>query len=110
MARERLTLEALVERGRFDAGNRRHRRALDESGSLEDPEREQARQQVLSLRGSRGARVRGAQALREFARLVAGHARASMSLDVYSHVMPPDEVAAERLQTLIITHGRVAPS
>jgi len=24
--------------------------------------------------------------------------------------MPPDEVAAERLQTLIITHGRVAPS
>jgi hypothetical protein len=48
--------------------------------------------------------------LREFARLVAGHARASMSLDVYSHVMPPDEVAAERLQTLIITHGRVAPS
>ena len=31
----------------------------------------------------------------------AGHARASMSLDVYSHVLPPDEVAAERLQTLI---------
>ena len=31
----------------------------------------------------------------------AGHARASMSLDVYSHVMPPDEVAAEQLQTLI---------
>ena len=31
----------------------------------------------------------------------AGHARASMSLDVYSHVMPPDEVAADRLQTLI---------
>ena len=31
----------------------------------------------------------------------AGHARASMSLDVYSHVMPPDEVPAERLQTLI---------
>ena len=31
----------------------------------------------------------------------AGHARASMSLDVYSHVMPPDEVASERLFALI---------
>jgi integrase len=31
----------------------------------------------------------------------AGHARASMSLDVYSHVMPPDEVASERLLALI---------
>jgi hypothetical protein len=31
----------------------------------------------------------------------AGHARASMSLDVYSHVMPPDEVANERLLALI---------
>ena len=31
----------------------------------------------------------------------AGHARASMSLDVYSHVMPPDGVAPERLQALI---------
>jgi integrase len=31
----------------------------------------------------------------------AGHARASMSLDVYSHVMPPHEVAAEQLQPLI---------
>jgi integrase len=40
----------------------------------------------------------------------AGHARASMSLDVYSHVMPPDEVAAERLQTLIVTDARAATS
>jgi integrase len=31
----------------------------------------------------------------------AGHARASMSLDVYSHVQPPGEAAAETLQTLI---------
>jgi integrase len=31
----------------------------------------------------------------------AGHARASMSLDVYSHVMPADEVPAERLRALI---------
>ena len=31
----------------------------------------------------------------------AGHARASMSLDVYSHVMPPDEVAVKELQPLI---------
>jgi len=27
----------------------------------------------------------------------AGHARPSMSLDVYSHVMPPDELVTERL-------------
>jgi len=25
-----------------------------------------------------------------------GHSRASMSLDVYTHVMPPDEVSSER--------------
>jgi integrase len=31
----------------------------------------------------------------------AGHARPSMSLDVYSHVMPADEVAKERFQSLI---------
>lgn len=31
----------------------------------------------------------------------AGHARPSMSLDVYSHVMPPDEVATERLLVFI---------
>jgi hypothetical protein len=31
----------------------------------------------------------------------AGHARPSMSLDVYSHVMPADEVPTERLTALI---------
>ena len=31
----------------------------------------------------------------------AGHSRPSMSLDVYSHVMPPDEVTSERLLALI---------
>jgi integrase len=31
----------------------------------------------------------------------AGHARPSMSLDVYSHVMPPDEAASERFLALI---------
>ena len=31
----------------------------------------------------------------------AGHARPSMSLDVYSHVMPADEVSAERVLALI---------
>jgi integrase len=31
----------------------------------------------------------------------AGHARPSMSLDVYSHVMPPDEVAGEQFLALI---------
>lgn len=31
----------------------------------------------------------------------AGHARPSMSLDVYSHVMPPDETRKERVLTLI---------
>ena len=31
----------------------------------------------------------------------AGHARPSMSLDVYSHVMPPDEIASERFLSLL---------
>ncbi len=34
----------------------------------------------------------------------AGHARPSMSLDVYSHVMPPDEISADRLTSLLRTH------
>jgi len=72
MPRKRLTLEALVEKATFDPGNFRHRRALDESGPLHDPELEEARRHVLDLRGPRGARVRGAEALQEFARLVAG--------------------------------------
>jgi hypothetical protein len=31
----------------------------------------------------------------------AGHARASMSLDVYSHVMPSDEVGEHKLLALL---------
>ena len=31
----------------------------------------------------------------------AGHARASMSLDVYSHVMPPDEVGVDKFLPLV---------
>ena len=31
----------------------------------------------------------------------AGHANPSMSLDVYSHVMPPDEIDSERLSALV---------
>lgn len=31
----------------------------------------------------------------------AGHARPSMSLDVYSHVMPADEVPAEQFLALV---------
>jgi integrase len=36
----------------------------------------------------------------------AGHTRPSMSLDVYSHVMPADEVAAERVVPLLADEGR----
>ena len=67
-----LTLDQLVAEHRFDEGNFRHRRALDKSGPLDDRELEGARRHVLDLRGPRGARVRGAEALQEFARLVAG--------------------------------------
>jgi hypothetical protein len=70
MPRERLSLEALVERGTFDPGNHRHRRALDESEPLPNPDLERARRHVLELRGSRDARVRSAEALAGFARLV----------------------------------------
>jgi hypothetical protein len=31
----------------------------------------------------------------------AGHSRPSVSLDVHSHVMPPDEASSERLQRLL---------
>ena len=30
-----------------------------------------------------------------------GHSKASMSLDVYTHVMPPDDVPAERVLSLL---------
>ena len=38
----------------------------------------------------------------------AGDARPSMSLDVYSHVMPPDEIASERLLSLLSDHNSEA--
>jgi hypothetical protein len=74
MPRERLTLEALVSEHRFDADNHRHRRALDESGSLEDPQLEAARQQALSFRRPLkwDGRGRGPEALQAFADLVNG--------------------------------------
>jgi hypothetical protein len=75
MPRKRLTLEALVAQGQFDPGNFRHRRALDESGPLSDPELEEQRQHVLDLRGSFGGRVRAAQELRRFAGMVADRPR-----------------------------------
>ena len=37
----------------------------------------------------------------------AGHSRPSMSLDVYSHVMPPDEMPAEKFLSLL-TEQRMA--
>jgi hypothetical protein len=74
MPRERLTLEALLDRGTFDSGNHRHRRALDESGPVDDPELEAARLHVCELRAG-GAKVRGAAALQAFAELVATRAR-----------------------------------
>jgi integrase len=42
---------------------------------------------------------------REFAER-AGHSRPSMSVDVYSHVMPPDEIASERFLSLLTGEGR----
>jgi hypothetical protein len=69
MARARVTLEQLVTEHRFDAGNHRHRRALHESGPLEDPQLEAARENVVELRRM-GARVRAAERLRAFAELV----------------------------------------
>lgn len=34
-----------------------------------------------------------------------GHANASMTLDVYSHVMPDDEIPATSLEALLVRHG-----
>lgn len=73
MPRHRVTLEQLVTEHRFDAGNHRHRRALDESQPLEDPQLEEARQQALAFRLDRwGGRGRGPEALTKFAELVNG--------------------------------------
>jgi hypothetical protein len=71
MPRKALTLSQLVAEHRFDAGNHRHRRALDAFEPLADPELEAARWQAVELRRVSGAKVRGAEALQEFARLVA---------------------------------------
>lgn len=79
MPRERLTLNALVGRGTFDAGNHRHRRALDESGPLADPTLEAARENVVELRRV-GSRVRAAEKLRLFADLVEGQGKSARAL------------------------------
>jgi hypothetical protein len=71
MPRPKLTLRDLVEGRTFDAGNHRHRRALDESGPLEDPVLEAAREHVLYFRLDGGGKFEGARALQEFAELVA---------------------------------------
>jgi hypothetical protein len=71
MAPKRVTLPDLVEGRRFDESNWRHRRALDESEPLDDPELEEARQLVLELRGLSGTKIRAAEELRRFAELVA---------------------------------------
>ena len=70
MPRERLTLEALVSGGTFNPGNHRHRRALDESGPLDNETLEAARQLALDLRGRGGAKQMAARRLQEFAALV----------------------------------------
>jgi hypothetical protein len=72
MPRKRLTLADLVERGSFDPGNHRHRRALDESGPLDNPELEAAREDALYFRTSRAGKFQAAQALQRFAWAVEG--------------------------------------
>ena len=69
MPRKAVTLPQLVAEHRFDPGNHRHRRALDESLPLEDPQLEAARENVVELRRL-GSRVRAAEKLRVFAELV----------------------------------------
>jgi len=73
MPRKRLTLIELVAEGRFDPSNHRHRRALDESGPLTDPELEAVRESVVFLRGARGGRVRAAEELQRFANAARKH-------------------------------------
>jgi hypothetical protein len=68
MPRKKLTLEELVADGVFDAGNHRHRRALDESEPLTDPELEALRQTVVWLRSERGgAKTQSAKMLQKVA-------------------------------------------
>jgi hypothetical protein len=35
-----------------------------------------------------------------------GHSKASMSLDVYTHVMPPDEAPEAEIQSLLVDGRR----
>jgi hypothetical protein len=55
MPRKRLTLEDLVAARMFNPRNFRHRRALDESGPLDDRELEEARRALVSYRRWRKA-------------------------------------------------------
>ena len=75
MGRRRLRLEDLVEAGVFDVGNHRHRRALDESEALDDPELEELRQLALWHRGRNYGKTMGAERLRQFADAVARASR-----------------------------------
>jgi len=75
MGRRRLRLEDLVEAGVFDVGNHRHRRALDESEPLDDPELEELRQLALWHRDRNDAKTMGAERLRQFADAVARASR-----------------------------------
>lgn len=47
----------------------------------------------------------GGMSARELAERM-GHTKASMSLDVYTHVMPPDEAAAETILPLLTNERR----
>jgi hypothetical protein len=70
MPRKRLTLDDLVAAGTFNPRNFRPRRALDESGPLEDPELEETRRVLMSYR--RVGDIAGfSPLLQEFARQVA---------------------------------------
>jgi hypothetical protein len=69
--RKRLTLEDLVEAGNFDPTNFRHRRALDESEPLADPELEELRQEAVWFRQQRiPSKYRAAETLLDFAQAV----------------------------------------
>ena len=52
----------------------------------------------IALARGRNAGTRG--------RRTVGHAKASMSLDVYTHVMPPDEAGADNLLPLLTDERR----
>jgi len=67
MGRKRLTLPDLVSAGVFDPTNFRHRRCLDESEPLEDPELEELRQMALWHRGRNDTKTMGAERLQNFA-------------------------------------------